>query len=57
MVRTFRLRGTRHHDREEGCGVVATEDCEFDESVPWSEAMKLVKWGTVIPCQDCVRVR
>jgi hypothetical protein len=57
MVRTFRLRGTRHHDREEGCGVVATEDCEFDESVPWSEAMKLVKWGTVIPCEDCVRVR
>jgi hypothetical protein len=54
MVRMFRIRGTWHHDREGSCGVVATDESEFDEHLPWSEAMKLVRWGKGDPCEDCV---
>jgi hypothetical protein len=50
----FRIRGTWHHDQEGSCGVVATEDCEFNENIPWSEAMKIVNWGKGTPCEDCV---
>jgi hypothetical protein len=54
MVRLFRIGGVWHHDREGSCGVVATEDCEFNEDIPWTEAMKLVKWGKGSPCENCV---
>lgn len=54
MVRMFRIQGTWHHDRDGSCGVVATGNCEFNENIPWAEAMKLVKWGKGSPCENCV---